>query len=134
MLSMLTKPHFNLTRQRAYSTTSVCAFAVAALFSTNVAHAASSANLIVNGNGETGLCTTDWNAVKTVPGWTVLLGNPSVVCYSVASFSTPSTAAAGNAFIADGPYGDSALMQTVNVSSAASAIDTGAITYNLSGW
>jgi len=131
---MLTNLRSNFTRQRVYAKTAACAIAVASLFSINNAHAASSVNLIVNGNGETGLCTTDWNAVKTVPGWTVLLGNPSVVCYSIASFTTPSSPAAGNAFIADGPYGDSALMQTVNVSSAASAIDTGTITYNLSGW
>lgn len=97
-------------------------------------YAAGSGNLIVNGGGETGVCATDWSAVKTVPGWQVLLGNPTLVCYSTASFTTPSASAQGNAFIADGPYGDSALMQTVNVTSAATAIDAGGVTYNLSGW
>jgi hypothetical protein len=107
---------------------------LALLATAGISHATTSGNLIVNGDGETGLCTTDWKAVKTVPGWQVLLGNPSLVCYSVAKFSTPSSPAAGNAFIADGPYGDSALMQSINVASAAAAIDTGAVTYALSGW
>ena len=107
---------------------------VALLASAGAVHATGSGNLIVNGGGETGLCATDWKAVKTVPGWQVLLGSPTLVCYSVASFTTPSSPAAGNAFIADGPYGDSALMQTINVSAAGSAIDTGTVTYSLSGW
>lgn len=96
--------------------------------------AANSANLIVNGGGETGLCATDWAAVKTVPGWQVLLGNPTLVCYTTAGFSTPSSPAAGKAFIADGPNGDSALMQSIDVSSAAAAVDGNSVTYNLSGW
>jgi hypothetical protein len=111
-----------------------CIAGMALLASAGAVHAAGSGNLIVNGGGETGLCATDWKAVKTVPGWQVLLGNPTLVCYSVASFTTPSAPAAGNAFIADGPYGDSALMQTINVSSASSAIDSGTVTYSLSGW
>ncbi|WP_051709767.1 alkaline phosphatase family protein [Andreprevotia chitinilytica] len=99
-----------------------------------VACAASSGNLIVNGDGESGLCTTDWKTVTTVPGWQVLLGNPTQVCHSIASFTKPSSPAAGKAFIADGPYGDSALMQTISVTSASSAIDTGTVTFSLSGW
>ncbi len=99
-----------------------------------VSHAQTSGNLIVNGGGETGVCATDWYAVKTVPGWQVLLGNPTLVCYSTGSFTTPTSPAAGKAFIADGPYGDSALMQNIDVSSAAAAIDGGGVTYNLSGW
>lgn len=93
-----------------------------------------SANLLVGGDGEAAACTADWNAVTTVPGWTVLRGNPSVVCYSIASFSTPNASAHGKAFIADGPYGDSALQQRVDVSTASAAIDTGTTTYTLSGW
>jgi hypothetical protein len=99
----------------------------------SVAQAYTSANLLVDGDAEAGRCTTDWNSVTGVPGWTVVQGNPSIVCYSIASFSTPSNAH-GNALIADGPYGDSALLQNVDVSSAAAAIDGGAVTYALSGW
>jgi hypothetical protein len=96
--------------------------------------AANSGNLLVNGDGEAGTCTTDWSAVNTVPGWTVTQGNPASVCYAIGSFSTPGNASGGKAFIADGPYGDSALRQNVDVSSAAAAIDGGNITYSLSGW
>jgi hypothetical protein len=96
--------------------------------------AANSGNLIVDGDGESGTCTTDWSAVNTVPGWTVTQGSPSIVCYSIGSFNAPTGGAGGNAFIADGPYGDSALRQNINVSSAATTIDGGAVTYNLSGW
>ena len=108
-------------------------FGVAGLFAAP-AMAASSGNLLVGGDGEAGTCTTDWSAVNTVPGWTVTQGSPTIICYSIASFSTPSSGSGGNAFIADGPYGDSALKQTVNVASAATAIDGGAVTFNLSGW
>lgn len=98
------------------------------------AFAASSGNLLVGGDGEAANCSTDWSAVTTVPGWTVTQGNPSVVCYSIGSFSTPSGGAPGRAFIADGPYGDSALRQIVDVSSAGAAIDGGGVSFNLSGW
>lgn len=98
------------------------------------AMAASSGNLLVDGDGEAGTCSSDWSAVTTVPGWTVTQGNPSIVCYSIGSFSTPAGGTGGQAFIADGPYGDSALRQTVDVSSAAGKIDGGAVTYALSGW
>jgi hypothetical protein len=101
---------------------------------TTPAFAANSSNLLVNGDGEAGTCTADWSAVNTVPGWTVTQGNPSTVCYSISSFSTPGNASGGSAFIADGPYGDSALRQNVDVSSAASAIDGGNVTFNVSGW
>jgi hypothetical protein len=98
------------------------------------AHASSSANLIVNGGGESGTCSADWYALTTVPGWTVVQGYPSETCYSVASFTTPSSPAPGNAFIADGPWGDAALTQTVNVASAGSTIDAGGVTYSFTGW
>lgn len=96
--------------------------------------AASSGNLIVGGDGESATCTTDWSAATTVPGWSVIEGSPSVVCYSIGTFATPSGAAAGGAFLAEGPYGSSALQQTVNVASASSAIDTGTVSFALSGW
>jgi hypothetical protein len=98
------------------------------------AFAATSGNLIVGGDGEAANCTSDWSAVTSVPGWTVTQGNPSVVCYSIGSFNQPSGGPGGRAFIADGPYGDSALRQLVDVSSASTAIDGGGVNFNLSGW
>ena len=96
--------------------------------------AATSGNLIVNGGAEAGYCTKDWTAATTIPGWTVLSGSPDVICYTAGSFSYPSSPAPGTAFFAPGDQGDGAMQQTVNVSSAATAIDGGAVTYNLSGW
>jgi hypothetical protein len=111
----------------------LAAACLSGLFATS-AWAGNSGNLLVDGDGESGTCSTDWSAANTVPGWTVTQGSPSIVCYSIGSFNMPSGGSGGNAFIADGPYGDSALRQNVNVSSAASTIDGGSVTYNLSGW
>ncbi|WP_035839968.1 alkaline phosphatase family protein [Kitasatospora azatica] len=96
--------------------------------------ATSSGNLIVSGNAEAGYCTKDWTAATTMPGWTVLSGSPDVVCYSAGSFGHPSDQTPGSAFFAPGNQGDGAMTQTVDVSSAASAIDGGGVSYNLSGW
>ena len=110
----------------------LAAFALHAL--AGAAQAAASDNLIVNGGAESGLCAGDWNAVKTVPGWQVLLGQPTQVCHSIASFGEPASPAPGNAFLADGPYGDAAMKQVIDVSSAAKAIDKGGVTFKLKGW
>ncbi|MCX4744377.1 alkaline phosphatase family protein [Kitasatospora sp. NBC_01287] len=96
--------------------------------------ATTSGNLIVNGGAEAGYCTKDWTAATTLPGWTVLSGSPDVVCYSVGSLGHPASPAPGTAFFAPGNQGDGAIEQSVDVSSAASAIDGGGISYNLSGW
>lgn len=40
------------------------------------AAAATSANLILNGNAETGLCTTTGLDTTTMPGWQILSGGP----------------------------------------------------------
>ncbi|MGF1429528.1 alkaline phosphatase family protein [Kitasatospora sp. LaBMicrA B282] len=96
--------------------------------------ATSSGNLIVNGDAEAGYCTKDWTAATTMPGWSVLSGSPNVMCYAVGSIGHPASPAPGNAFFAPGSQGDGAMVQTVNVSSAASAIDAGGVSYDLSGW
>jgi len=122
-----------LVKRRSMWLGTLAAACLCSVFSIS-AFASDSGNLLVNGDGESGTCTTDWSAVTTVPGWTVTQGSPSIVCYAIGSFNTPTSGSAGHAFIADGPYGDSALRQNVNVSSAATAIDSGNVTYNLSGW
>jgi hypothetical protein len=98
--------------------------------------AGSSGNLIVNGDAESGgYCTQDWTAATTVPGWTTEAGGLNVMCHSVASFGLPSDGSTpGKAFFAPGAFGDGAMAQTVDVSSAASAIDGGGVHYDLSGW
>ncbi|MFC0544084.1 alkaline phosphatase family protein [Kutzneria chonburiensis] len=96
--------------------------------------ATSSGNLIVGGDAEAGYCTNDWHAATTVPGWTVTAGSPDVICYSAGSFGHPANPLPGKAFLAPGDQGDGTISQTVDVSSAAAAIDGGGVTYDLSGW
>ncbi|MBR7832102.1 hypothetical protein KDL01_02460 [Actinospica durhamensis] len=96
--------------------------------------ATTSANLIVDGDANAGYCTTDWTAATTMPGWQVESGSPDVVCSSAGSFGYPSGASADPAFFAPGNQGDGSIEQTVDVASAAAAIDAGGVTFNLSGW
>ncbi|WP_441249530.1 alkaline phosphatase family protein [Kitasatospora sp. McL0602] len=98
--------------------------------------AGSSGNLIVNGDAETGgTCTTDWSAATTLPGWTVQAGGNDVMCHTAGSFGLPSDGRTpGKAFFGPGNFGDGAMSQTADVSSAAAAIDGGGVSYNLNGW
>jgi hypothetical protein len=95
--------------------------------------AAESGNLIAGGDAEAGACTNDWQAVTTIPSWTVVQGNPSILCYGIAQIDTPPKSQVGNALLANGPYGDATLAQTIDVSAAATAIDQGSVTFRLSG-
>ncbi|MBY8882983.1 alkaline phosphatase family protein [Actinacidiphila acidipaludis] len=98
--------------------------------------AAGSGNLIVNGDAEAGgYCTGDWAAATTVPGWTTQAGGPDVMCSTVGSFALPGDGKTpGRGFFGPGNFGDGSMAQTVDVSSAAAAVDTGAVTFDLSGW
>lgn len=98
-----------------------------------------SGNLIVDPGGEdAAICSPNGLDGMTVPGWTITSGEPDVVCYGAAggfpTSSTPGPANRGVGFFAGGATGSSGLRQTADVSSAASAIDAGGVTYNLSGW
>ena len=102
------------------------------------ASAITTPNLLVNGNAELGLCTNDWTAQSTVAGWNVLRGAASTLCYS--AFTTamdqpvlPKVGTPGMALFA-APGADTAMNQTVDVSLGASQIDTGSVSYTLSGW
>jgi hypothetical protein len=96
--------------------------------------AETSPNLIVDGGGEAGLCSDDDAAVTTVPGWTVVKGSPSLLCYTAGKYAEPKGSDFGRAFFSGGPYGASELTQTIDVSSAKTAIDLGSTRYTLSGW
>jgi phosphoesterase family protein len=101
------------------------------------ANAATSGNLIINGDAESGLCTTTGLDTTTLPGWTITSGGPDAVCYGASGYptsSSPGPASRGNAFFAGGSKGNAQMQQLVSVSSAASAINGGGVTYNLSGW
>jgi hypothetical protein len=102
------------------------------------ADAATSPNLIVNGDAEAHLCTRDWTAQTPVPGWRVLRGAASVLCYSAFAFTgeTPLTPVAppqGKALFA-APGADTAMEQSVDVAAAREGIDRGDVRFELSGW
>lgn len=96
--------------------------------------ATTSGNLIVNGNAEAGYCTNDWHAATTMPGWTITGNSPDVICYTSGTFTHPASPAPGTAFFAPGDQGDAKMTQTADVTSAATAIDTGTVTTTLAGW
>jgi len=111
---------------------------VAGLLQQAAANASTSGNLLVNGNAELQLCTNDWTAQTSIPGWRVIRGAASVLCYSAFKFAnvtpvTPSNIPAGNALFA-APGADTAMQQSIDVSAAAGAIDAGTVSFSLSGW
>ncbi len=94
-------------------------------------------NLIANGGAETGLGTDGTTVPASIPGWTQS-GSPRVITYSSAYDLVPSGIIPANHrdnYFAGGLNNTtSTLNQTIDVSSGASNIDTGNVTYALSGY
>ncbi len=104
--------------------------------SSNSAEGLVSSNLLVDGDGEsTTGAANESTAVVAPPGWTTN-GNLTLVPYSISSLDGQSGPAnTGANFFAGGPNNaQSSATQTVNVASQAAAIDTGTLSYDLSGW
>jgi hypothetical protein len=102
------------------------------------AAATTTGNLLQNGDAETHLCTDDWTAQTPIPGWQVVRGAASVVCWSAFGYmnevpALPPNGAPGNALFA-APGADTAMEQVVDVSAAARAIDQGGVSFALSSW
>lgn len=102
------------------------------------ANASTTANLLLNGDAELHRCTNDWTAQTPVPGWRVLRGAASVLCYSAFKWAhetpnLPSSALAGEALFG-APGADTAIEQAVDISAARGAIDSGAVTFTLAAW
>lgn len=101
------------------------------------ARAATSPNLILDGSGQNASCSGSGYDETTDPGWAITSGDPNVVCYvNNGGFPNASAPGAqpGNGYFTGGTRGNGSLRQTVDVSAAASSIDAGAASYNLSGW
>ena len=104
-----------------------------------MAHAATSPNLIVNGDAELHRCTRDWTAQTPVPGWRVVRGAASVLCYAAFDFTgkapvtPPYVRLAGKALFA-APGADTAIEQEVDVPGRCAGIDRSAVRFDLSGW
>lgn len=99
-------------------------------------------NLIVNGGAEAGPASPDGEEAVPVPGWTTS-GPFTVVPYEtdpdvVDPFPTvtgPGPDDRGTNFFAGGrTLGDSSASQLINVAAAAYLIDSGNVTYDLSGY
>jgi Phosphoesterase family len=111
-----------------------------------------SPNLLVNPGAEVGDPSLSGYSSVTVPGWTVT-GTPTVIEYNTPNrlpwpfaspgptlpwlFAFPSSntggPGSGKQFFGGGNVGTSTISQTVDLSLAASDIDTGAVPYTLSG-
>ncbi|MGD9621836.1 MAG: alkaline phosphatase family protein [Mycolicibacterium sp.] len=126
----------------------------AAQHATAQAAVAQSPNLLVNPGAEVGDPSLSGNSSVTLPGWTVV-GTPLAMKYgtprnswpigtpfpfpdlpSFMSFPKKKNGAVdgGEQFFGGGNVADSTLTQTVHLGAAASEIDTGDVTYNLSAW
>lgn len=104
-------------------------------------------NVIVNGDAEAGSGALKNNAVVPAPGWTTT-GNFTVVQYrddtdpnpGIPRLSDPGPADRGANFFAGGPITGEAFIfvssgeQLLDISNAASLIDTGMISFTLSGY
>jgi hypothetical protein len=115
----------------------VAVAASALLAAPSVAGAAVSPNLIVNGDAEAGLCSSSGFEDMTSPGWTISSGAPEEICFTnTGGFPHAHTPGAqpGQAFLAGGTHGDSALTQTLSVATDQGPIDAGRAIYDLSGW
>jgi hypothetical protein len=117
---------------------SAAAALLIALASPEAALSAQSPNLLTNGDADAHRCTDDWSAQTPVPGWTVLRGAASVLCYSAFDHSgdtiaVPDRAAAGPALFGS-PGADTAIEQAVDVAPAAADIDAGRARFTLSAW
>jgi hypothetical protein len=95
------------------------------------------ANLLVNGNAESGPASSTGGPVASIPGW-IVTGSPTVVTYG-ASGGFPTTTDPGppdrlNAFFAGGSSASSNLAQSVDVSANAADIDTGQVVCDIGAW
>jgi hypothetical protein len=104
---------------------------------TPAASAATNGNLLVNGHDSAGLCSSSGYEGMTIPGWTITSGAPNVTCYNnTGGFPDASAPGAqpGQGMFTGGTHGNASMTQTADVSAAATAIDAGTASYNLSGW
>ncbi len=93
-------------------------------------------NLVVNGDAESGPSSASNAITPDVPGWQ-RSGAMSVGAYSDPNGIHPTAVGLSNPgmnFLWGGPRGGSESFQIYDVSAAAALIDTGQLTYTLSGW
>ena len=93
-------------------------------------------NLIVNGDAENGLGSSDGSNVS-VPDWTTS-SNFTAVAYGSSDYlpaNSPGPTDRGSNFFAGGPSNaSSSATQTISLASDSAGINTGTTQFNLSGW
>jgi uncharacterized protein (TIGR03437 family) len=93
-------------------------------------------NLVVNGGAEVGPGVPDGSITSYIPGWSTT--NASSVCpYGGAGWiqtTDPGPADRGANLFCGSPYGSSTIYQNIDVSPAATLIDTAQVTYEISAW
>jgi hypothetical protein len=126
---------------RSSTTATLAAFCIGLLCaqcggSAKTSPTGSSCNLIVNGDAEAAIGSPDGTPVPT-SGWTSV-GEATAIQYGASEYpalTDPGPSDRGLNFFAGGQSDPtSSLAQTINVSQYASSIDTGHVTYALSGW
>jgi hypothetical protein len=101
-------------------------------------------NLVVNGDAESGPGAMNDSTFISPPGWKTP-GVPGTVHLTVAAYAgsgldlsptTPGPANRGKNYFYGGPTGgkSSSASQRIDISAAATAIDSGGVTFTLSGW
>lgn len=94
-------------------------------------------NLLQNWDAETGTASTDYNGLRTIPGW-VADGNATVYRYNggggYIDATMPGPPSRGLQFFGGGFAGASRLAQTIDLTASTSAIDGGNQSYTLDGW
>lgn len=97
----------------------------------------SSANLIVNGDAESGTASGWDSPPKTIPGWTTD-GNMTVVAYTDGGGdvtpTSPGPPVRGNNYFSATEVDSAQMTQLIDISSSATTIDAGTQPYTLDGW
>jgi len=114
----------------------VCGFFFVGVCSSSLLAQTYGKNLVVNGDAESGPGTTGSAPPASIPGWTIS-GSPNVILYSAndrLSNASVGPASRGKNYFAGSNTAQATLTQTIDVSSAASGIDAGTVSYDASGY
>lgn len=115
------------------------AVAVLPLMAVSDVQAQLGTNLITNPDAEAGPCSTNTagSEIVPVPGWVVTTGGFTCTVYGTGDFPTatdPGPASRGDNFFNGGPTTLSNGRQTIDLGSFVPDIDSGALSFTLSGW
>ena len=132
-----------MTKHAIFNRRTLLGYAALFAVATQLAHAQSilGANLIVNGNAEAGSAGKSTSDVVPIPDWTVSSGSPTVLPYGLTrngaynpGIQTADPAPPDHGFQYFAAAATSVITQTIDVSSGASAINSGNVKYTISAY